>query len=92
MAVDQHGGAEIAVHPGEQPPQRAVIGLVQALDPPQRLVDRNPLVVDFLRVADHARDRAEPAGHPHRSRIGERRQAAVEHARVELIGLAIDVT
>ena len=49
------------------------------------------LVVDFLRVADHARDRAEPAGHPHRARIGERRQPAVEHARIELVGLAIHV-
>ena len=91
MAVDQHGRAEIAVHAGEQPPQRAVIGLVEALDPAQRVVDRNALVVDFLRVADHARDRAEPAGDPHRAGVGERRQPAVEHARVELIGLAVDV-
>ena len=91
MAVDQHGGAEIAVQLGEQAPQRAVIGLVEALDAGERIVHRNALVVDFLGVADHPRHGAEPAGHPHRAGIGEGGQAALEHARIELIGLAIDV-
>ena len=91
VAVDQHGGAEIAVHAGQQAPQRAVIGLVEPLDAAQRIVDRDALVVDLLRVADHARDRAEPARDPHRAGIGERGQAAVEHARVELVGLAVHV-
>ena len=91
MAIDQHRGAEIAVQPREQPAQRAVIGLVQALDAAQRVVDRNALVVDFLGVADHPRDGAEPAGDPHRAGIGEGRQAAFEHARIELVGLAVDV-
>ena len=83
--------AEIAMHARQQAAQRAVIGLVQPLDAPQRVVDRDALVVDLLRVADHARDRAEPARDPHRARIGERGQAAVEHARIELVGLAIHV-
>ena len=91
MAIDQDGGAEIALQPHEQPPQRAVIGLIQAVDPPQRFADGNALIVDFLCVADHARHRAEPARYPHRAGIGERRQPAVEHARVEFVGLAIDV-
>ena len=91
MAVDQHGRAEIAVHPREQAPQRAVIGLVQPLDAPERVIDRDALVVDFLRVADHPRDRAEPARDPHRAGIGEGGQAALEHARIELVGLAVDV-
>ena len=91
VAIDQHRRAEIAVDPGEQPPQRAVIGLVEALDAAERVVDRDALVVDFLGVADHARDGAEAAGDPHRAGIGEGRQAAVEHARVELVGLAVDV-
>jgi hypothetical protein len=68
-----------------------VIGLVEVLDPPQRVVDRDALVVDFLRIADHARHGAETARDAHRARIGERRQAAIEHARVELVGLAVDV-
>ena len=68
-----------------------MIGLVEALDPAQRVVDRDALVVDFLRVADHPRDGAEPARDPHRAGIGERRQPAVEHARIELVGLAVDV-
>ena len=48
------------MHAGEQAPQRAVIGLVQPLDAPDRLVDRDALAVDFLGVADDARDRASP--------------------------------
>ncbi len=58
---------------------------------PQRVVDRDALVVDFLGVADHARHGAEAAGHAHGSGIGEGGQPALEHARVELVGLAVDV-
>ena len=79
------------MQPHEQAPQGAVIGLVEAVDAAQRFADRNALIVDFLGVADHARHGAEPAGDPHRAGIGERGQAAVEHARVELVGLAVDV-
>jgi hypothetical protein len=81
----------IADASGEQPAQRAVIGLVQALDARQRIVHRDALVVDFLGVADHPRHRAEAARHPHRTGIGERGKAALEHARIELIGLAVHV-
>ena len=54
-------------------------------------LDRDALVVDFLGVADHARHRAEPAGDPHRAGVGERGKPPVEHARIELVGLAVDV-
>src|SRR6185503_19497827 len=91
MAIDQHGGAEIAVQAREQTPQRPVIGLVQALDAGKRVVNRDALVVDFLRVADDARHGAKPAGDPHRARVGEGGQAAIEHARIEFVGLAIHV-
>ena len=91
VAIDQDGGAEVAVHPRHQAAQGPVIGLVEALDAAQRVVHRNTLMVDFLGIADHARDRAEPARHPHRARIGERRQPPVEHAWIELVGLAVDV-
>ncbi len=75
----------------DQPPQRAVIRLVKRLDPSQRVVDGKPLAIDFLPVADHARDGAEAAGHPHRAGIGKTRQASGEHPRIELIGLAVHV-
>ena len=71
MAVDQHGGAEIAMQPHKYSPQGAVIRLIQAVDPPQRFGDGNALIVDFLGVADDASHRAETAGDPHRAGIGE---------------------
>ena len=91
MAVDQDRRAEIAVNAREQAPQRPVIGLVQPLDAPDRVVDRDALAVDFLGIADDARDGAEPARHPHRTGIGEGGQPPLEHARIELVGLAVDV-
>ena len=91
MAIHQDSGAEFPLQPHEQPPQNAMIGLVQPIDPPQRLGNGDTLIVDFLGVADDARHRAKPAGDPHRAGIGERRQPAVEHSRVELVGFPIDV-
>ncbi len=91
MAIDQHGGPEVAMHARDQPPQRAMIRLVERFYPPQGFINREPLAVDFLRVTHNARDGAEPARYPHRARIGKGGQAAIEHARVELVGLAVDV-
>ena len=91
MAIDQNRGAEFVVQPHEHAAQRAMIGLIEPVDPAHRFRNRNALIVDFLGVADHARHGAEPAGDPHRAGIGEGRQPAVEHARVELVGLAVDV-
>ena len=71
MAIDQHCRAEVAVRAGDQPAQRAVVGLVQPLDTGQRFVDRNALIVDLVGVSDNARDRSQSAGHPHRPGIGE---------------------
>ena len=91
MAVDQHRSAEVAVNPCEEPSQRPMIGLVEALDSPNRVVDRNSLAIDFLGVADHPGDGAESAGDPHGTGVGEGGQATLEHARIEFIRLAIDV-
>jgi hypothetical protein len=74
MAIHHHDRAECLMRLVDQPPQRAVIGLVERLDPRQRVVDGEALAIDLLSVADHARDGAEAAGHPHRSRIGKTRQ------------------
>ncbi len=91
MAIDQNGGAEVAVQLGEQAPQRPMIRLVEAFDAAQGVVHRNALVVDFLRVADHPRHGAQAPGHPHRAGIGKGRKPALEHARIKLVGLAVDV-
>jgi hypothetical protein len=77
MAIHQDHGAERLMRLVDQPPQRAVIGLVERLDPPQRVVDIEPLAIDLLAVADHARDGAEAAGDPHRAGIGKARQRPV---------------
>ena len=91
MAIHQDHGSERLMRLVDQPPQRTVIGLVERLDPAQRLVDAKPLAIDFLAVADHARNGAEAAGDPHRARIGKARQAPGEHARIEFIGLPVHV-
>ena len=91
MAVDHHRRTESLVHLIDQPPQRAVVGFIKRLDPPQRIVHRQSLAVDLLAVADHARDGAETARDPHRSRVGEARQAPDEHARVELVRFPVHV-
>ncbi len=48
MAIDQQRGAELALDPGHELSQRPMIGLVEAFDPPQGVVDRDAVVVDFL--------------------------------------------
>ena len=65
--------------------------MVQRLDPRQALGDGDRLPVDGLRLADDAGYRTEPCGDPQRTGVGEIGQTALEHARVELVGLAIDV-
>ena len=91
MAIHHDYRSERLMRLVDQPAQRAVIGLVKRLDPAQRVVDGKPLAVDLLAVADHARDGAEAARHPHRSGIGEARQSPVEHARIKFIGLPVHV-
>ena len=76
MAVHQDHGAERLMRLVDQPPQRAVIRLVQHLDAAERIVDAEALAIDLLAVADHARNGAEPAGDAHRAGIGEAGQPA----------------
>jgi hypothetical protein len=91
MAIDQDGVPEDLGRAANEKAKRPVIGLVEPFDPVQRLVDGEAGAIDLLPVGHDPRDRAEPAGHAHRARVGEGRQAAVEHARVELVGLPVEV-
>src|SRR5262249_25519225 len=52
MTIDQDRSSEIPVDAREKAAQRAMVRLVQPLNPPNRVVDRNALAIDFLRVAD----------------------------------------
>ena len=65
MAIDQDRTAKIALQPHEEPAQRPVVRLIKPINAPHRFRDRNTLIIDFLGIAHHARDRAEPACHPH---------------------------
>src|SRR5258708_29995227 len=76
MTVDQDRGSEIPVHAREQATQSAVIRLVQSLDAPDRLVDRNALVIDFLGVANDPRNRSQSSPDAHPTGIRARRQPA----------------
>ncbi len=75
----------------DQPAQRAVVRLVERLDPRQRVVDGKTLAIDLLSVSDDAGNGAETAGHPHRSRVGKTRQSSGKHPRIEFVGLPVDV-
>jgi hypothetical protein len=68
-----------------------VIGLVQRRDPGHRLGDGDAAFVNFLCFPHDAGNRAEPAGDAQGSRIGESRQAPLEHQRIEFERFAIDV-
>src|ERR1700675_1519864 len=91
MAIPQDHGAERLMPLVDQPPQCAMVGLVERLDPSQRLVDIEPLAIDLLAVANHARNGAETPRPPPRTGIGEPWQPPGEHPPIELIGLAVDV-
>src|SRR5271157_1199271 len=91
MAIDKNRGAKIPVNTREKASQGSMIGLVQPFDSPDRIVNGNPLAVNLLSVTDHPGDGTKPACHTHGSGIGKGRQPALEHARIELIGLAVNV-
>ena len=75
----------------EQLAERPVVGLVDRIDPLQAFVDGERTGVDLLAFGDDAGNRAEAAGDADRADVGVGRQAAGEHLRVELVGLAVDV-
>ncbi len=60
-------------------------------DSRQSFRDLNPPRVDRLSIADDPWDRPEPGGDPQGAGIGEVGQRPVEHLRIELVGLAVDV-
>ncbi len=91
MAVDQNTEAEFDMCAGNQPAKRRMVRLVNRIDAPERILDRYAAGVDFHIFRNDARNGAEAAGNPQRIDIGIRRQHAVEHARIELIWLAVDV-
>ena len=91
MTVDEDGRAEGALGPLHDAAKGAVIGLVVALDAHQCVVYGQLTAVDLGAVGNDPGNGAKPAGNPHRTSVGVGRQGAVEHGRIELVGLAVDV-
>src|SRR6202045_5159546 len=91
MAIDENGNAEILPRPVDEPAQARVIGFVEFLDSFNRFFDRHTASVNLLCLADYARDCSESPRDTQRARIGESRQPSLEHARVQLVGFAIEV-
>ena len=91
MGIDQDAGTEDALGPLHEAAQRRVVRAVEPVDPRQPLGDRDPSEIDLLRITDDSRDRPQPASDPHRAGIGEGRHPPLEHPRIELVGLPVDV-
>src|SRR5262245_34807962 len=91
MTIYQDGGSEVPMDAREQAAQGPVIGLVEPLDSPDRVVYGNALAVDFLGITHDPCNGAQSPRHAHGAGVGEGWQPAVEHARIEFVGLAVDV-
>jgi hypothetical protein len=59
MAIHHDYGSERLMRLVDQPPQCAVIGFVERLDPCKGIIDGEALAIDFLPVADDARNGAD---------------------------------
>src|ERR1700733_5660021 len=64
VAVEQHRNPEPAARALDQGLQLRVIGPVEGLDPPETISDRNRLPVNWLHVANHPGNRAQPDRNP----------------------------
>src|ERR1700730_18397269 len=91
MAIDENGNAEILPRPVDEPAQARVIGFVEFLDSFNRFFDRHAASVNLLCLASHPRDCSKAPRDTQRARIVERRQASLEHARVQLVWFAIEI-
>ena len=68
-----------------------MIGFVQFFNTFQGFSHRNTAPIDFLRLANDAGDRPEPASDPERAGVGESGQLPIEHARVKLVRLPVEI-
>src|SRR6516162_5177695 len=68
-----------------------MIGAVQPLDSPLRLSEAKLFRVNLFAAGDDSSDCAETHTDPRRSCVDEFRQGVDEHARIELVGLAVYV-
>src|SRR5262245_29174869 len=91
MAIDEDGHSENAPCPFDKLRKARMIRLVELLDSFDRLFDRHAPGINLLRLRCDPGDGPEPACDTQRPRVGKRWQHAVEHARIEFVGLAIEI-
>ena len=91
MAVDQDRQPESRPRALDQAAQTLVVGPMQCGDSRQGVGDGDSSLVDRLRIADDARNRAQARRDAQRAGIGEFGQRPVEHLRIELERLAVGV-
>ena len=91
MAVDQQGRAEPPSRAGDQRLQGGVIGLVESLDAPQSLGRLEFARINLVRVGDDPAGSSESRRDAERSRVGEIWKRVLEHARIEFVGLAVQI-
>src|SRR6516162_1107151 len=91
MAIDEQTAAEQRCGLFDETAQRPMIGAVQPFNPPLRLREAKLLRVNLLAASDYTSDRAKTHADPWRSCVDEFRQGVGEHARIELVGLAVYV-
>ncbi len=68
-----------------------MVGHIDLFDAAAGFGEFNPPAVDVLAFRNDPRDGAKAPGHPRGAGVGIARKLAREHARVEFIGLAVEV-
>jgi 2-polyprenyl-3-methyl-5-hydroxy-6-metoxy-1,4-benzoquinol methylase len=91
MAIDQDRNTKNLQRPVDQSAQARMIGFVEFFNAFQRFPNRNAAGINFLRLADDARDCPKPAGHAQGAGVGECGQFTIEHAGVQFVRFPVEI-
>src|SRR5258708_36410523 len=91
MAIDEEVVAETRLGRRDELAEGVVIGSIELLDAGERVGKAQLAGIDVFAGGDDPRYRAEPDLDARRGDVDEIRQRLLEHRRIELVRLAIDV-